>query len=65
MWYWGNRFCINEGDGPPEARVTALNRTNNGKSLKDYSSKTAEQNATIFLKNNHLGKENQFCKIKT
>jgi len=67
MWHWGkgNQFCINEGDGPPGAGVTVLNRANNGISLKNYSSKTAEQNATIFVMNHHLGNENQFCIIKT
>jgi len=30
-------------------------------SLKDYSSRTAEQNVTNFDMNHHWGKRNQFC----
>jgi len=34
---------------PPGARVTVLNRANNGISLKDYSSNTAEQKGTKII----------------
>jgi len=44
----GNQLHINEGDGHPGTRGTGPNWGNKGISLKDYSSRTAEQNATKF-----------------
>jgi len=59
-WGKGNQFCINEGDGSPGARVVGPTVEIEVFILKDYSSRTAEQNVTKFCLKHHWEKGNQY-----